>query len=122
MSDLTDDPFLPGGETLAGARKRVLLGALAEAEAARLGLEVSEARVAEVSRWFRARFDLLTREKTEAFLAESGLTLADFTRLCRELALLDAVERHHAAAVDERLPAHLRLMSVRDFVLRREGR
>ncbi len=122
MTSLHEDPFLPGGETLAGARKRVLLGALAEQEAARLGLDVTETRVADVARWFRARFELLTRERTAAFLEFAGLDHAGFSRAVRELAVLDVVERHHAALIDARLPDHRRLMSVRDFVLRHEGR
>jgi len=111
---------MPAGETLAGARKRVLLRLLAEREAARLGLEVPTTRVQEVARWFRARFDLLTRADMDAFFAASGLTLAQFTRTMQAMATLDAVQRHHAGEIEANLHNHRAIMSVRDFILLRE--
>jgi hypothetical protein len=114
------DTEMPAGETLAGARKRVLLRLLAEREAHRLGLEVPPARVQEVSRWFRGRFDLLTRADMDAFFAASGLTLAQFTRTMQAMAALDAVQRHHAREIEDNLPDHRAIMSVRDFILLRE--
>jgi hypothetical protein len=111
---------MPAGETLAGARKRVLLRLLAEREARHLGLTVGPDRVQELARWFRARFDLLTRADMEAFLAASGLTLAQFTRTMQAMATLDAVQRHHAAEIEAQLPNHRAIMSVRDFILLRE--
>ncbi|WP_434420560.1 hypothetical protein [Nannocystis pusilla] len=117
-----DDNFLPGGESLAGARKRVLIGVLAERELARQNLELPAERVQEVARWFRARFDLTTRARTEAFLAHAGLTPASFTAQMRELATLDAIERHLVATIDARLPDHRRLLTIRDFLLRQEER
>lgn len=122
MSILDDDPYLPGGETLAGARNRVLLGLLAERDAARDGLTVPDARVAEISRWFRARFDLLTRERTAAFLEFAGLSVEGFSRQIHELAVLDAAKHRYAPVVDARLPDHRRLMMVREFLLRQEDR
>lgn len=117
-----DDPYLPGGETLAGARKRVLIGVLAENELKRQDLELPPERVQEVARWFRARFDLTTRARTEAFLAHAGLTPERFTAQMRELAVLDVVERRFVASIDARLPDHRRLLTIRDFLLRQEER
>ncbi|MDC0669733.1 hypothetical protein [Nannocystis radixulma] len=117
-----DENYLPGGETLAGARKRVLIGVLAERELARQNLELPVERVHEVARWFRARFELITRARTEAFLAHAGLTPERFTAQMRELATLDAIERQFVATIDARLPEHRRLASIRDFLLRQEER
>lgn len=114
------DSEMPAGETLAGARKRILLRILAEREAQRLGLAVTPARVQELARWFRGRFDLLTRADMEAFLAASGLSLAQFTRTMQAMAALDAVQRHHARDIEAELPTHTAIMSVRDFILLRE--
>lgn len=119
MNDCIDTE-MPAGETLAGARKRVLLRLLAEREAQRLGLTIPAARVQEVARWFRARFDLLTRADMEAFLAAAGLSPAQFTRTMQAMATLDAVQRHHAEAIAAALPVHGAIMSVRDFMLLRE--
>lgn len=119
MND-TIESEMPAGETLAGARKRVLLRLLAEREAQRLGLTVGPDQVQTLARWFRARFDLLTRADMEAFLAASGLTLAQFTRTMQAMAALDAVQRHHAGEIEANLPNHRAVMSVRDFILMRE--
>jgi len=115
-----EENFLPGGETLAGARKRVLIGVLAEHELARQNLALPAERVQEMARWFRARFDLTTRARTEAFLAHAGLTPERFTAQMRELATLDVIERHFVATIDARLPEHRRLLTIRDFLLRQE--
>jgi parvulin-like peptidyl-prolyl isomerase len=119
MSECIDNE-MPAGETLAGARKRILLRLLAEREAQRLGIEISQSRVQELARWFRGRFDLLTRADMEAFLAASGLSLAQFTRTMQAMAALDAVQRHYTAEIEAALPAHRGVMSVRDFILLRE--
>ena len=88
--------------------------------ASRLGLAVTPARVQELARWFRGRFDLLTRADMEAFLAASGLSLAQFTRTMQAMAALDAVQQHHARDIEAELPTHTAIMSVRDFILLRE--
>lgn len=115
-----EDSYFPGGETLAGARKRVLLRLLAQREAERLGLTPPPARVQEVARWFRARFDLLRRAELEAFLGFAGLDEGRFAGLMRSMAALDAVQRHHAPAIELALCDHVAVMSVRDFMLLRE--
>ncbi|MEZ4447977.1 MAG: hypothetical protein R3B09_00775 [Nannocystaceae bacterium] len=120
ISDLHDG-MIPGGETEAGLRKRVLMGVLAEHEAQRLGLVVGDEAVAAASRWFRGRFDLLRKDDMIGFLEFAGLDLAEYTRAIRALTTLDAVQRHHAPAIDAGLPRQRALLSVREWLLRKEG-
>lgn len=115
------DGMIPGGETIAGLRKRVLMGLLAEHEAERLGLAVSDEAVAAASRWLRGRFDLLRRDELLGFLDFAGLSVDEYGRALRTLTTLDAVQRHHAAAIDAALPRQRALLSVREWLLRKEG-
>lgn len=120
ISDLHDG-LVPGGETEAGLRKRVLMGILAEHEAERVGLIVGDEAVAAASRWFRGRFDLLRRDDMIAYFNHAGIDAGEYTRAIRGLATLDAVQRHHAAAIDAALPRQRALLSVREWLLRKEG-
>ncbi|MFO0552968.1 MAG: hypothetical protein U0271_31565 [Polyangiaceae bacterium] len=113
--------FVPGGETQLVLKKRVLMGILARHEAERAGVAITREDVEVMTRWFRARFDLLRREDVEAFLDFAGLSRADFSRAMRTFATVEAVEAHHAAHIAEELPTYRATLSVRDFILRREG-
>ncbi|MCA9688683.1 MAG: hypothetical protein KC636_03690 [Myxococcales bacterium] len=106
-----------GGETLEGARKRVLLRMLARHEAARLGLTVGDDEVIETARWFRARYDLLSRERMIAWLEFAGLSLDEFVEMMRDFTTLARVQAHHAADIDAELAQNRKISSVRDFLV-----
>ncbi len=112
--------FVPGGETRLVLEKRVLMGVLAAHEAERVGLVVSAGEVATMTRWFRARFDLLSRDEVERFLAFAGLTHAEFSHAMRSFATIEAVQEHHAQRIESELSRYRAILGVRDWILRRE--
>ena len=102
------------------ASKRILLGLLADETFADRGLAIEPEALAATHRWYRSRFDLLRPADLEAFLARTGVSREEFDAHLRSLHRVDALAQSEAARIDERLARYRGVLSVRDFVLRRE--
>lgn len=100
---------LPGGQTVAALRSRILLGALADAEAERLGLRASPQQLGGTTQWFREQFDMPMRADVEDFLAFAGLDLAAFSAQMRTFTNIALIEPAHQAEVDRRWPSYAAL-------------
>jgi len=107
-------------EPTAVDRKIVLSRILAVAEARRLGIEPTSEEVKAMARWWRGEYGLLELEPFARWLRWSGMDLATFWAMMWDFAAVTKVLAHHAAEVDARMDAHLRIHSVRTFVA--EGR
>lgn len=112
--------FLPGPETAAVMRRRVLTSILARNEADRIGLVVSPESVAQVTRWYRARFELLTRSDVDDFLAFAGIDHADLSKVMRSFTTIDELELHHQAQIQAEVPLYRAVLGAREWRLRRE--
>jgi hypothetical protein len=112
--------FVPGPETAAVMRRRALTSILARHEAERIGLVVSAESVAQVTRWYRARFELLKRSDVDDFLTFAGIDHADFSKVMRSFATIDELELHHQARIQTEIPAYRAVLSAREWRLRRE--
>jgi hypothetical protein len=99
----------PGGETGAALRARVLLGLLAEEEAAALALGAGRPEAQAMAREFRTTFGLLAPDELARFLAAAGLGLADFSAVMSTFGKVAAVQTRLAAAIRTGLPGYLGL-------------
>lgn len=95
---------LPGGQTLSSLRTRILLGALADAETERLGLQATKVELDGTTRWFRKQFDMTTRADVESFLAHAGLDLHELTAQMRTYTNIARLDIHLCAEIERRLP------------------
>jgi hypothetical protein len=117
-----DTAFVPGGETPQALRKRVLMAILTREEMARAGLHIEHAELEAMARWFRGRFDLLTRGDLQSFLGFAGLSHADFDTALRDFIAIGTIEATRVAQIDGELPRYRAMLSVRDYLLRKESR
>lgn len=113
--------FVPGGETPLALRKRVLMAILTREEMARLGVEVGAAELSAMSRWFRGRFDLMTKAEVERFLGFAGIGHADLDAALRDFVAMATIEARRATQIDAELPRYRAMLSVRDYLLRKES-
>ncbi|MBI4694505.1 MAG: hypothetical protein HY749_10835 [Gammaproteobacteria bacterium] len=93
--------------------KKVLLAALATAEAARLGIGPDAAFVGAVRANFLDGLDLGEREALLVWLGEAGLGEADFETVMKDFAAVVAVEVHYAEQLAPRVELHRRLVAAR---------
>ena len=100
---------VPGGQTVSAVRSRILLGLLAEEEAARLALPVTATAVEAMAAFFRQEFDLARRTDVEAFLDFAGLGLGEFSSVMRTFRTVVEVQQHHAARIEALLPRYGKL-------------
>ena len=109
------DQIARGGETLKVVRKKVLLRLLAVREMERLRISVTDDQVNEMARDFRRQFGLLTQADTREWLAETGLSVEEFTEVMSDFAAVRIMERLYAPAIDRDVPNHIRINAVREF-------
>ena len=93
--------------------KKVLLAALASAEAARLGIVPDAGFVAAVRENFLNGLDLADRDALLGWLGEAGLSEADFATVMNDFAAVVAVEVHYATELAPRVELHRRLVAAR---------
>ncbi len=115
LIDIDDHDALPGGQTRASLRARVLLGVLVDAEAARLQLEPTRAQLAETTRWFRAQFDMRQRADVEDFLAFAGLDLRELSAQMRTFSNISEVGAARDGDVARLLPRYRGIQRVGDW-------
>ncbi|HTE53505.1 MAG TPA: TfuA-like protein [Kofleriaceae bacterium] len=94
----------PGRDELV---RGALLLHLVEGEARRLGLAVGDPEVAAAAERFRRARGLESSADAAAYLARNGLGRAELRRLARLEALVEALCRYHAGAVDAELVTEL---------------
>jgi hypothetical protein len=115
MSETTPDLDIlirPGGNDRV-IEKKVLLADLARQEAARLGIAPSASDVHELGAAFLREMGLLDDASTAAWLAQTGLSDADFKTVVTDLAAVLAVEAHYRERLAARIELHRRLMAGR---------
>lgn len=115
LIDIDDHDALPGGQTRASLRARVLLGLLADEEAARLVLVPTRAQLDETTRWFRAQHDMHRRVDVEDFLAFAGLELAELSAQMRTFCTITAVGAARDVDVAALLPRYRGLTRAREW-------
>lgn len=101
------------GENPAVMHKKVLLAYLARQEAERLGLDITEAEIQEISDSFRDRFNLQDAEATEQWLKVAGLSLADYSAVLRDLTAVVKIGEHYRNEVNALLTNHRRVATAR---------
>jgi len=101
------------GERRADVEKQVLLGLLAEQEAARLSLPITDADIEETSDGFRAERGLHDPDETLRWLDRAGLTNVSYARVMRRYTAVRFVRRRHSDEIERVLDDHLRVDSAR---------
>lgn len=93
--------------------KKVLLAYLAQAEARRLGITPGAAELQALADAFCAEIGLTQRADVDDWLAQAGLTHAEFMAVLADFAAVLAVEQHYRADLAGRVALHRRLMAAR---------
>jgi hypothetical protein len=93
--------------------KRILLCVLAAREAARSGIEPTEADVQSASETFRRRFGLEDAEDMGAWLAEAGLGLPDYSRAMYGFAAVDRTQARWSREIDTLFDTFAKIASIR---------
>src|SRR3954464_14210134 len=90
--------------------KKVLLSLLAREEAARLGIAPDAERIREIGAEFFDELGLHDGAAIAAWLAQAGLSAADFDTVMTDLASVLAVQAHHQERLAARAELHRRLI------------
>jgi len=101
------------GESRAVLSKKILLCVLAAREAARSGSQPGEADVQAASDAFRRRFGLEDAEEMSAWLVETGLELADYSRAMYGFAAISSMQARWSREVESLFDTFLRIASIR---------
>jgi len=101
------------GENRAVVAKKALLGLLAEREAERLGLSLTDTEVKETSDAFRARFGQLAPEDATRWRKEVGIGEEQYAAVMRRFTAIRMVEARCAAELDGILEDHTKIASAR---------
>jgi hypothetical protein len=101
------------GESRAVLSKKILLCVLAAREAARSGSQPGEPDVQAASDAFRRRFGLEDAEEMSAWLMETGLELADYSRAMYGFAAISSMQARWSREVESLFDTFLRIASIR---------
>lgn len=100
--------------------KIVLMRLLACAEAARLGLEPSDAEIKAMARWWRRRYGLYTLEHFAAWLQFAGMDLERFMAVMHDFVALSKVQEYYAEAIARAMDNHVAIHTIHDFITQRD--
>ena len=104
---------LRAGETLATARKKVMLRFLARREARRLGLMVTDPEMQSAADDFRRQHGLHRLADFNRWFTSEGLTEGAWVEFLRDACLMEHLERHYYPELNRDLRDYLRLASAR---------
>jgi L-ascorbate metabolism protein UlaG (beta-lactamase superfamily) len=101
------------GENRAVVAKKALLGMLAEREAERIGMVITDADVTATSDSFRARFGQMTLEDAQRWQKEAGLTDEEYAAVMHRFTAVRMIEDRYTPEVDAILDEHTKIASAR---------
>lgn len=105
--------LLRAGETVATARKKMMLRLLARTEARRLGLTVTDDEMQAAADEFRRQHGLHRLADFTRWFNSEGLTEPAWIEFLRDSCLMEQLERHYYPEINRELRDYLRLASVR---------
>jgi FKBP-type peptidyl-prolyl cis-trans isomerase (trigger factor) len=100
-------------ENRAVAEKKVLMCLLATREAARLGIEITEAKVQSTSDEFRRTFGLEDGDAMADWMKKVELDLESYTQFMRYFAAVNLVQASLGSEIESLLETYQKIQSVR---------